>query len=167
MNDSHLTSNHFKSSNVGSSTDIGNSTNTVYCNSTFVINNCTNNLNSTTFNITAVGFYSPPQGVIIFFSDMVYGTLGAMAFLLLVVLCLQFVSSKHGILEFVRDVRGIFKYSEWYNGPNLQFGQRRTNDIVIVNDEGHRVRDEEEDIERETATDGCSMNANNNYSKQF
>jgi hypothetical protein len=98
---------------------------------------------------------------------MVYGTLGAMAFLLLVVLCLQFVSSKHGILEFVRDVRGIFKYSEWYNSPNLQFRQRRTDDAVIVNDEGHIVGDEEEDIERETATDGCSMNANNNYSKQF
>jgi hypothetical protein len=142
--------------------NIGNSTNKIYCNSTSTVNNCTN--------ITDGGFYSPPETVIMFFSDMVYGTLGAMAFLLLVVLCLQFVSSKHGILEFVRDVRGIFKYSEWYSGPTLQFRQRRTEDKIIVNDEGNMIRDhdeEEEDIERETATDGCSMNANNNYSKRF
>jgi hypothetical protein len=156
-------------SNNSLPSNIGNSTNTINCNSTSTVNNCTNNFNSTTPNITDGGFYSPPERVILFFSDMVYGTLGAMAFLLLVVLCLQFVSSKHGILEFVRDVRGIFKYSEWYNGPNMQFRQRRNEDKIIVDDQGNIIRDdeEEEDIERETATDGCSMNANNNYSKQF
>lgn len=153
------------SKNIGNFANIGNHTTVIDCNSSSTAYNCTDNLNFTTPTITDDGSYSPPESVILFFSDIVYGTLGTMAFLLVVVLCLHFVSSKHGILEFVRDVRGIFKYSEWYSGPNLQFRQRRVDDESDVNDEGYIIEDEEEDIERETATDGCSMNVHNNYSK--